>query len=64
MMDAQEKNESSTNLSSLILGEAVEGDTVGNPAESSTRKQRPLTDDELVDNAFLMLIAGYVDDHF
>ena len=71
MIDAQNTIASATNLKSLIAGddaEAVESDgkmktakSANNPTECPfAAKTRGLTHDEVIDNAFLVLLAGFV----
>ncbi|XP_003744583.1 cytochrome P450 3A12 [Galendromus occidentalis] len=70
MMDAQVSVESSTDLTSLIAGdgaEAAENRRSGSMAKNRnlpsecpiTGKPEGLTDNEVIDNAFLMLLAGF-----
>lgn len=71
MMDAQASAAAGDNMASLIAGdvaesiEAEKNATPGNPETPDARRHpsnRPkgLTDSEVLDNAFLLLLAGFV----
>lgn len=68
MIDAQTTVASATNLASLIAGDdadAIESETNSKAASPPTEcpfsgKVRGLTNSEVIDNAFLVLLAGFV----
>ena len=73
MMDARGTSESSTNFKAFIAGDTAEEFEAARNAKSAETaggvrfgsdlpKPKRLTDSEVIDNAFLLLLAGYVFD--